>query len=124
MGKGPFRVRDLGTLDDKLSDAEAAKIFHYRITLDDKGRCAVEERYREGNVLQDRAEFEYSQDCQTKITVTRCYNAQGNYTGKVVGRFTPPNIHEAEVYDAQNNLRNKIGGLFRYELMDGKPVRR
>lgn len=122
MPKGPFRIRDLGTLDDHLSDTEAAAISHYRLTLDDGDRFLVEERYKEGLVLQDRAEFTYALDGATEITTTTCYDAAGNYTGKVVGKFTPPNIHEAEVYNADNVLTQKTNGLFQYKVMDGKPV--
>ena len=112
MPKGPFRVRDLATLDDHLSDADAQRMFHYQVTLDDAGRFLIEERYREGLVLQDRAEFTYALDGNTELTTTKCYDAQGNYTGKVVGKFTPPNIHEAEVYDANDILTEKTQGLF------------
>ena len=122
MPKGPFRVRDLTTLDDHLSDTDAQSIFHYRITLDDEGRYLVEERYQEGLVLQDRAEFTYASDGQTEITATKCYDAQGNYTGKIVGKFTPPDRHESEMYDAEDNLTHQTEGLFQYAIMNGKPV--
>lgn len=122
MSEEPFRVRDLGTLDDHLSDTDAAHIFHYRLTFDDHGRCLVEERYQEGLVLQDRAEFTYVLSGKTEETIKKCYDAKRNYTGKVVGKFTPPDIHEAEVYDAQDNLTHRIDGLFQYAVIDGKPT--
>jgi hypothetical protein len=122
MPKEPFRVRDLGTLDDHLSDTEASEIIHYRLTLDDEDRFLVEERYKEGLVLQDRAEFEYTLDGATEITTTKCYDAAGKYTGKVVGKFTPPDAYDAEVYDANDVLTDQTDGLFQYRMMNGKPI--
>ncbi len=122
MPKGPFRVRNLATLDDHLSDTEASDISHYRITLDDEGMYLVEERYEKGLVLKDRVEFTHALDGQTAITTRKCFDSDGKYTGKVVGKFTPPDIHEAEVYDAEDNLTHKTDGLFKYTVMDGKPV--
>ncbi len=122
MPKGPVCVRNLGTLDDYLSDTEAREVFHYRVTLDDKDRLLVEERYKEGLVLLDRAEFAYALNGATEITTTKCYDAAGNYIGKVVGKFTPPDVHEAEVYDAEDHLTDKTNGLFQYQIMNGKPV--